>query len=217
MTRHRAILVVAALLVFASRPVRGDTILASFAGRIFSVDPSLTTQFAVGQSFSGTYSFDTEASDIGFPLDPLDAQYVLLILSVTVDGYVATGSNPFILISNDPVGDFYFLFDQSPAGAQVGTLDLVEIIVDLLDTEGTLFSDDTLPASVSLAAFELRNLILLFSAEEASVVGEVTSLTFGPGPQPTPEPSAGLLLGGALAVLAWRRSRQGPLSARSRR
>ncbi|NOY41598.1 MAG: PEP-CTERM sorting domain-containing protein [Planctomycetes bacterium] len=85
--------------------------------------------------------------------------------------------------------------DTNPSALAAPNIDYVDLEIVLRDDDGTVFSDDSLPATLDLADFETAQ--VFFSAEDVSlnfafdVEASITSIT------PIPEPSTLLL--GALA------------------
>ena len=209
----------AALLVgFIAAPCSGAIITFDFSGTVQFNSPALASQFPVGQPITGSFNYNTTAVDT-VP-SPNEARYPLTSnISVTFGStYTATGTLGETNVGNDISGSdsFQVLAANSPGrGAVVappiGVLVAGALLVSLLDSDGTVFSSDAIPTSLSLAPFEFKSVDLIFDDSdprtlEESVRATITSLT-QQVPAQVPEPFSLALVGTAFAALAVARRR----------
>jgi hypothetical protein len=183
-------------------PVQAAAITFSFAGDVDQVnDPDgvLTGLISESSSFSGTYTFNSEAADV------LGSQFLGNYFSVNapygwsvqVGTLSSSGTSVQIRIDNESPQDIYDVFllvPTLPSG-----IDSLQLTMRLLDDTDSAFSNDDLPLTPpDLADFDFQRQfdIIGTAPGEASftVIGTVTMLV--------PEPSTALLLSGGLAVLS---------------
>jgi hypothetical protein len=132
---------------------------------------------------------------------------------MTIAGQTITGGAGAMVIHNNQGGiDFVEIlpFITFPAGSMnpPGTLGGLGICggcfsIFLRDNTGTVFNDESLPGSLSLANFNGNNVVRFSDASGVfTVESQITSLAS------VPEPSSILLIGAGLAVLALARRRR---------
>lgn len=193
----------------------GYPVTFEFTGEITRVnddDDLLGGAVAVGDPFSGSFTFESTSPDS----DPAEPRRGLYLDAITaVSGQVA--GLPFL----GPVGSTNFVEIQATSRLSLyrprAQVELIGESLDfglvLIDSDGTVFSDDSLFVSApDLALFEVRQFIITDTSEviPLSLVGELTTLI--------PEPGTLLLLGfGALLVTRQRRARAENINRPTRR
>ena len=210
----RLLLPLALTLLF---PTLGSaaTITLTFTGTVTSIDPSLASVYAVGDAMSGSLSYDSTASD-NDPDTAFGSYDGATNLSFDVEGDVASAPLGFVEISNDLDTPGFDSFRAAvvceagtvcnapaPAGASPNSWELV-----LFDSTASVFSDDSLPTSLSLGGFDDAFVALIFSGDE---VGGIVGITLETLTVTVPEPGVlGLLaLAGAAALARRARAAQG--------
>ena len=195
---HRPTLPLALLLTVLPAPARAELIPVSFEATINTVSPPLDAGFTVGETVTGTFLVDTEATDLE-PV-PDEGNYDgVSNFAADFGGYAVTASSLSLLVRNGTgfmVDSFYV--DGEPTGADVGGLAPGNFILNLGDEQNTVFSSEAIPLTLSLAEFESANVSLLFpdGGFSRAVNANITELTYG-----VPEPAAPLLTAvGALAL-----------------
>lgn len=202
----------AALLIsFSSLIARADIITITFSGTVDFVDPFIGSQFSVGQSLTGSFSFDSTA----LPRPGSDNQFAvydsLTNLNFTIDSYAASSSGaPEIQVDNDPPAPFsdrYAVVSRDTdglVGPNVNGFQLTSFAFRLDDLQNSAFSSAlTLPTSLDNNLFENRQFFLFFvdgSIDQgASVSGtlDVANVTAVPVP---PGIVLGLVGIGCLAI-----------------
>lgn len=140
-------------------------ITLEFTGTVTSSHTGLTTitEIQPGDPVSGSYTFDLTATD-GTPLDPATGLYDAPLLTLTVNGftYSAPDNNITILDNavlspSDPPFDGYEVVSplRDVTGPSLSGLPPAQIDISIVDTDATVFSDDSLPSSLALAEFEI--------------------------------------------------------------
>ena len=191
----------------------------SFSGNI--VGTAGLSAFNLGDTISGTFTYDPAATDT-VPGDPnvgIYNQPYSLNMSVNSGAYLATAGQHESIVLNDSTtksfGKTVDSFDAfssklrggTPSGAMVDGLELIDMGLIFLDYTHTLYTDDSLPTSLSLASFDSLQFRLGFGPSAPGslptnvVIGTISTL------QTVPEPSTLLLLGSGLAGLGFVRRR----------
>lgn len=164
----------------------GALITFGFAGQITSVsDPQgvLGGAVAVGQSYSGTYSFDSETPDL-YPGLLENGRYACTLngLSVLLGSLPLVIPESFVSVGDHLRGDFYGV----GTGKQLsGAWRVAEFGVTMHENTGSVFANDSLPLTVpDLNLFPTRSLWVQLgptSGLEAIIQGTVTSWIPEPG------------------------------------
>lgn len=161
---------------------------------------------ATGDTFQGVFTFDDSTLQAP-PFVPLGTAYnALTSFSMTISGQMIAGGAGAMVIHNDEGGfDFVEIlpFITFPAGSMnpPGTLGGLGICggcfsIFLRDNTATVFNDESLPGSLSLASFPGNNVVRFSDASGVlSVESQMTSLV-----QVAEPPSILLLSLGLLAL-----------------
>lgn len=199
--------VLAATVSWPGAPAHATPFVVSFTGTITSVDGNLTAFFTGSEAVSGSYAFDSGATDtIGG--DPDAGQYLGTNGSLHVGARTWSDSVPTVIVENDLAifGDEYTVIGDSLSGPALGAFSASTWELTLQDSTATVFADDSLPTALSLTSFDTAQVRLRFSdgvsVFAADVVTDIGSLTVS-----VPEPAAAALLAAALAAAAGRRRR----------
>jgi len=193
-TRIRALTLLAALWLMPA-PAAASQITFTFQG---SFDFSNTAGISVGDLFSGSFTYDTAALDAS-PADPTLGSYDLVGATLTTPlGTTAVGATGFVSVNLDAGNqDHQLVVNYNGSfGAQGFNFDL-----RLIDTDGVIFPDDGLPASLSLAGFESAYLDIDFFAD-VETHGSGPLRTLVQEPSPVPEPATATLLLSGLGMWA---------------
>jgi len=209
----KSLLTIAVLSIgmFDAAVADATPITFNFAGNVASVDSSLGSTFSVGQTLSGSYTFESTTADS--EVDPAFGLYgnALTTLSFTIGSYIGTlgvGASEFAVSNSPPpptgIGDFYDLTADPVSGPSVGSDPPKTFALRVRDDTASALSSDALPVTPpDLAIFTSTTWFLLFDSG-AQVGGPLTSLTLA-----IPEPSSLVLFIYGLAGLAlWARRRR---------
>lgn len=181
--------VVALLLLCALSTAQAELITFQFSGTVDSVqDPAGYLQGGVvpGSPFSGTYTFDSAATDT-YPADPTVGRYVTTTgasLTTLVGTLTLSSPGPVaVVIGNGNSGDSYdaYTFPFVSSGLQIP-----ELGIALTETTGGVFVSDELPLlPPDLTRFTTRRFSLqgrpVGATEYFFVTGTTTTLTPEPG------------------------------------
>jgi hypothetical protein len=210
-------------------PASASLITIGFSGHLTGVDTPLAGGFTVGQSFSGSYTFRSDTSDVGG--SPFIGVYPLVSFDVTIGSFaihsVVTLPYPFdasiINIGNNQGGvfDIYRVdVDVADSGTPqpVGAEIPVRLELQFTDLTNTALSDNSLLLTApSFADFAFnQHLRIDFRTDvndpgtAASINGQLDApLTTTVVPTDVPEPaSAALTLAGLLGTISLRRRRR---------
>lgn len=194
-------------------PADAAPVTFRFTGEITSVTTTLSSArgFNPGQTFFGTYTFETTTAD-AIPSSDRGAYRGITAFSVNMAGQAIVPLQPpvglsdgiFILNNEGAVRDRYSLL-SSGSGPEIAGWQFRQMNIDLLDSSQSVFSNDTLPTTPpSLSSFAQRPTSFTFSNRDAlgnfrgfgSVDGKLTSLSL------VPIPPTLLLFGSGVMVLA---------------
>ncbi len=192
-----------------------ELITIQASGHLQSVEGVLRNEFSAGDAFSFIYTYDSEATDV----DPseITGSYWEAVQSgsLSIKNYSLTFDGGRISIINDFSGnDRYQPSISGPSGVVLsgdaiggkvpGAIDL-----DLDDSDGTVFSDDTLPITAP-DLFEFENtLMTVYFADEVhsyGLVGVDRAFCLVTSVEVIPEPATALsLMLGGLLITGYRR------------
>jgi hypothetical protein len=168
---------------------RANNVTFGFTGTVYQVDSPLNSQFAIGNTVQGTYTFNDADVDTSAPNDLGLYQNPFVAANVSFsNGYSATynsgGSGKLILVDNGGSPDRYSVFIPM-SGANVSGYSTEVFNLELDDNQGTMLSSDQLPTTPpSLALAELKDGYLRFGQGQADswVWFNLTSLSLVPEP-----------------------------------
>lgn len=150
-------LVTAGLLFFGGN-ASAAPVTFQFSGTVFSVDSLFSGDSVIGDTISGSYTFETSTPDSN-PINPASGRYINAVssLSYTVGGVSGSSvSNHSILVGNDTFGNFplfhffdaYAVFGQTTVSS-FGYTGASEFRLGAGDADAGLFTNDGLPANAS--------------------------------------------------------------------
>ena len=213
------VLVIMAHALVPLDPARAALVEFSFSGTLTEVNPALSVTFSIGQSFTGTYSFDPNTPNANAPGDPNGASYVGApqAIQATIGSYQLT-LGPFpppigtgeIDIQTSPQGGKYQVLIYTQGPPTVANFSSTSFALSLLDQTGTALGSTALTAAPpNLAAFQDRTVYFGFSqrlpfggTETVTATGTLTALT------PIPLPGPVWLFGSGLFALLGLRGRR---------
>jgi hypothetical protein len=165
-------------------------ITVHFTGTVDTVDPALTSTFMIGQSLTGSYTFESTTAARAGSTANFAVFDALLNLEFSIGGYGATSTGaPEIQIDNAPgaPNDRYGVLSRASeglTGAPVGGLDLTAFGFRLDDSTNTVFSTAlNLPTSLSLASFDSNAFFIFYGTQLQLISGHLTDIN------PVPEPA----------------------------
>lgn len=214
----RAVLAATLFGVCCVGSVNAALLTANYSGTLTDVPTELMPQFAVGQTVTGSYTFESTTTARAGSTSSAAFFDALTNASYSAGTYTATTTGaPEIQVDNDVAGnDRYGVVSSVPnglSGADVNGIPLLFASLRLDDSTGTVFSNAlVLPTMIDLNDFDSNEFILFFGAFEADtfvVSGELTSFEIT-GPAVVPEPSSFFLASigmVGLAVAGYRRRR----------
>jgi len=203
LTRRFATEAIVLALLIVSSPTQGAIITFEFSGEVTFVqdyEGILGGKVSVGDSFAGTYTFDSTMPDT-WPDDPNYGRYYSgasgMTFSVGDLELIAPGPNCAISIANRDNMDGFSIF---AGGFASDGIQITELPLNLYDTTASVFSDDSLPLThPNINSFDQRTINVQGVALDNSNVrfrieGVPISLT------PEPDTILLLLLFGTLLV-----------------
>ncbi len=179
--------------------VNAGLLTATYSGTLTDVPIELTPQFAVGQTVTGTYTFESTTTARAGSTSNAAFFDALTAASYSAGTYTATTTGaPEIQVDNDVFGSDRYAVVSSVSnglsGADVNTIPLLFAGIRLDDSTGTVFNNAlVLPTMIDLNDFDSNEFILFFGesfeVETFVVSGELTSFEIR-GPSVVPEPSS---------------------------
>lgn len=183
----------------------------TFGGTLGQVNESLRPSLAVGDAFTGSFSIESTAPDVGIQ------QHGVYIagysMNVTVRGYSYSSSVGNVEVIHDGTSWDQFLVINVAGlnggvgpvtGPALGGLQPKSFNVLLWSSDSHVLNSTALPTSLSLPSFDIaHHFAMIFDGDNAVIAGTLTSLTqITAAPVPEASTSAMLALGlGALAVV----------------
>jgi hypothetical protein len=162
-----------------------------FTGKVTSTGANAVTisEVYVGDEVAGTFTFSTDAAD-QVSQDPTTGRYEAESMSLSLRGFEFSApsgtidvSNDRVLVSGQPAQDAFEVVSplQVVTGPSLSGLTPTQIDLVLVDTDAAAFSDDSLPASINLADFEIVSEVpygttggrLIFQSSANGGIGEV--------------------------------------------
>jgi hypothetical protein len=142
-------------------------VTATYTGTVTSTNTGTVTisKVKVGDTVTGQYVFDDTATD-ELPLDPVNGRYETSQFSLTVNGFkYSSGDNTIAVLDNGvpgpglPAVDLYEIVTSlgNTPGPSLSGLPPSQIDLVIVDTDTTVFSDDSLPTSLNIEDFEITN------------------------------------------------------------
>lgn len=187
------------MAVGSLRSAQASLITVNFQGTVTSVDAGLGPPFASGQTLTGSYTFDSTASNLGDASHAVFDALTSLSFGVSGAGYSASSiASQEIQIDNFPPDpDRYAVVSRASDGL-TGAPDPVNgnalslFTIRLVDSTNTAISDaTTLPTSISLSSFDSKLFFIDFLAPGTpapvilTVAGTIDSLSSSSVPEPT--------------------------------
>jgi hypothetical protein len=187
------ILAIAALSILSfANPADSADVTFGFSGNI--TQTAGPNGVAVGDSFSGTFSYGLGQTGLNVPLViPGDTtRYVLDAFSLTVLGQTVNLTTGQLDISNDVQVSPTILWDRvdldvdpntSVFTGSINGFSATDFLLSLVNIAGAPFSNTALPATLDLADFpDLRRVDLIFANGGGAIIGEIGKLTTVPIP-----------------------------------
>jgi hypothetical protein len=197
-----------ALVVGSFTPLVAGPVTITFTGTLDSVDSPLGGTFAVGQSLTGSYTFESTTAARAGSTSTFAVFDALTSLSFTLGSYSASSTAaPEIQIDNNPPTPFVDRYavvsraSEGLSGGSVGGNALNFFGFRLDDSTNTVFSTALdLPTVLDLSRFDNRQFFVAFSngTDLFLANGTITSLTSSAA---VPEPSSLALAATALVGL----------------
>lgn len=197
--RRSALLAGLAALVLAGfgGTARAGLVTVEIGGTVTSVDEALSSQFAVGDSLSAVYTFESTTAARSGSTSNFAVFDALTQLGFSIGAYTGlTYGAPEIQVDNDVPrtgADRYGVVARSSdglVGDPVNDIPLTAFGFRLDDSTGTVFSDALiLPTSLNLADFDSNAFFLFFDdggpSDLSLVTGSITSLRVTSVPEPS--------------------------------
>ena len=142
-------------------------VTATYTGTVTSTNTGTVTisEVNVGDTVTGQYVFDDTATD-ELPSDPVNGRYEASQFSLTVNGFnYSSADNTIAILDNGVPGpglpsvDLYEIVTSlgNTPGPSLSGLPPLQIDLIVVDTDTTVFSDDSLPTSLNIDDFEITN------------------------------------------------------------
>jgi hypothetical protein len=206
--------VACALMVAATAQAAAATY--TFDGTVSRSD---IAEIAIGDAFSGSFTFESSSSDLGSGIYDID-----MVINASVHGYFFSTTSPCdtcggVSVVDNPAGQGTDRFKVSSylqypiyapvTGSSLGGLSNYFLSLTLDDSTGTALSAQGLPSNLALSSFDSTefNFAFLSGVSGLYVTGPLSNLTLAySAPVPEASTSALLALGlGAVGVATRRR------------
>ena len=141
-----------------------QVITFDFGGYVSQVSSSLSGTFSVGDSISGSYTFDSSTPDFSGNPD-FGTYFAVTQFDALVGSYLASATGDNINVTDGLDGkDEYQAIAKPPnlVAAPIGGLEISMLLLELTDETMSAFSSDSLPTFVDLADFDTARLVLRF-------------------------------------------------------
>jgi hypothetical protein len=203
---HLAILAILVSGYVSSQTQAGNYTFA-FTGVVTSVDSPLNSQFAVGNTVQGSYTFTDTVIDAAPPLDEGIYFVPFITGSVAFSNGYATSYNPLyisqeIIVENKAFNN-YQAYVSAYSGPDVSGATPLNFTVLLEDLQGTMLSSNAMPTSppdIALAETRIGYVRFIQGSTQSFVNYSIQTLTL------VPEPSTILLIAiGAISLLGYQR------------
>jgi uncharacterized protein YaiE (UPF0345 family) len=155
------------LILFCSQSVFAENVTSYFSGIVTSTAANSVaiSEVQIGDKVEGQYSFDSNSVD-GMAVDNNSGLYAAETLSLTVNGYTYSAADNNISVTNNtvfipgqPAMDAYEVVSplRNVSGPSLSGLPIAQIDLVVVDTDATVFSDDSLPVSLDINEFEITS------------------------------------------------------------
>jgi hypothetical protein len=155
------------LVLIVSVSVAGAAeITMHYSGTVTSTDANAVAiaEIEVGDSVTGQFTFDSDTPD-EMPAVPLSGLYEAYSLTLAVHGFNYTASDNNISVANDSALFGEGLVDafeivtglRDVIGPSLSELPPAQIDLVIVDTDATVFADDSLPTSLDISEFEISS------------------------------------------------------------
>lgn len=178
-------------LLFIASNAHAQLVTIQFSGTVNSLSADAAGLVNIGNSFSGSYTYETSTADA--TASPIEGDYTNAIkaLTLSVGGLsFSEGVDPTptfltdgISIINNGFGmniDVYAASVDTLSGSNVGIFSASQFGFNmyLIDPTGTIYSNDSLPTSLSLVPFQNPDSNLQPPTLELTVLNNGTRSTF---------------------------------------
>ena len=208
--------VACALAMTVATTAQAALITYNFGGTLNVVDPELSSLAAVGDTFTGSFSIESTATN-QWPSNAYYGDYVDgFAINATVNGQTYVGysgggvsvfHHPFDPTSSEIFAAASWYQGGTVTGPSVGGLSPTSVEMQLANSHQHVFSSTALPTNLTLSSFEQSNFRLYFNNFNTSAYGRLTYLAQLTA-TPVPEASTSAMLALGLGALAFVRRRQ---------
>jgi hypothetical protein len=161
----RILYILGITLLLSSTAVNAAEVTMHFSGVVTSTDANSVaiSEVGVGDKVTGTYTFNTVAPD-EMSSDPNSGLYEADLLTLRIKGFSYRAAdnrisvvNNGMLIQGQPAFDVYEVVSplRNVSGPALSGLPPAQIDLVIVDKDATVFSDDSLPASLDIREFEV--------------------------------------------------------------
>jgi PEP-CTERM motif len=193
-------------VLLTTLPAVSAPVTFTFAGQLSFVSPALSSAFNIGDSFAGSFTFESVTADMS-PLSPNLGEYAPAItfsISVGALSFSSPSPNARITVQNGSP-DIYDVHGELTTGNAGFVPSFWEFVI--WDFDGTMLNSDALPLTpLPLSLAEIFDLELFFAVPAGIMGGNLSSFELAAAPVPEPETYALVLAGlGILGFVATRR------------